>query len=156
MRLAPSLLLLTLALSSQAVLAQPLGVEDAQVRAVPPGSPTSAAFMTLHNAGESDIAVVDAHSPAAGVLDLHRHVEADGVMQMRRIPEVVVPAGGSADLAPGGLHLMLIDLTAPLAEGDEVAITLVLDGGETVEFAAPVRSVTTSNASSQGHGAHAH
>jgi len=132
---------LALTLASQAALAQPLEVENAQVRAVPPVSTTTAAFMVLHNHGDGDLAVVDAHSPAAETTELHNHVDVDGVMQMRRVDEIGVPSGGSVELAPGGLHLMLIDLVAPLHEGDEVEITLVLDSGETLELSAPVRRI---------------
>lgn len=132
---------LALALASQSLLAQPLSVENARVRAVPPVSATTAAFLVLHNPGEHDLAVVGARSPAAGIAELHHHVDVDGVMQMRRVGEIVVPAGGSTELAPGGLHLMLIDLVAPLREGDEVEITLVLDGDETLTLSAPVKRI---------------
>lgn len=132
---------MALALASQSVLAQSLSVENVQVRAVPPVSTTTAAFMVLHNRGDGDLAVVDARSPAAEINELHNHVDVDGVMQMRRVAEIGVPAGGSAELAPGGLHLMLIDLVAPLHEGDEVEITLVLESDETLTFSAPVRRI---------------
>ena len=132
---------LALALASPTVLAQSLAVENAQVRAVPPVSTTTAAFMVLTNPGDGDLAVVEAHSPAAGTTELHNHVDVDGVMQMRRVDEIGVPAGASTGLAPGGLHLMLIDLVAPLHEGDEVEITLVLDSGESRELTAPVRRI---------------
>ncbi|MFY0991087.1 copper chaperone PCu(A)C [Halomonas sp. C05BenzN] len=143
---------LAFGLASQGVLAQSLGVEEAQVRAVPPVSTTSAAFMVLHNGGEADLAVVDARSPAAEITELHNHVDVEGVMQMRRVPEISVPAGGSTELAPGGLHLMLIDLVAPLHEGDEIEITLVLDNDETLTLAAPVRRIEVMSGGMSGHG----
>lgn len=132
---------LALSLSSQAVLADALEIEGAQVRAVPPVSTTTAAFMVLHNRGDADLALVDAHSPAAEITELHNHVDVDGVMQMRQVPEIRVPAGGSAELAPGGLHLMLIDLVAPLKEGDEVEITLALDNDESLTLSVPVKRI---------------
>jgi len=72
------------------------------VRAVPPVSTTSAAFMTLHNSGDEDAALVAATSPAAEVLELHEHQSVEGVMQMRRVSKVGIPAGGSTELARGG------------------------------------------------------
>ncbi|MFO7646576.1 copper chaperone PCu(A)C [Halomonas campaniensis] len=132
---------LAISFVTPSVLAQSLSVEEAQVRAVPPVSTTSAAFMVLHNGGEADLAVVDARSPAARVTELHNHVDVDGVMQMRRVDEIGVPAGGSTELAPGGLHLMLIDLVAPLQEGEEVEITLVLDNDQDLTLSAPVRRI---------------
>ncbi len=145
-RFAPSFLRTTLAglaltLASQGALAEPLGVENAKVRAVPPVSTTTAAFMVLHNQGDDDLAVVDAQSPAAEITELHNHIDVDGVMQMRQVPEIRVPAGGSVELAPGGLHLMLIDLVEPLREGEEVEITLVLDNDETLTLAVPVKRI---------------
>jgi periplasmic copper chaperone A len=136
-----ALTILALSLAALPALAEPLVIEEAQVRAVPPGSATSAAFMVLHNPGDEDIALVEARSPAAEVLELHNHVDVDGVMQMRQVPEIVVPAGGSATLAPGGLHLMLIQLAAPLVEGEPVGMTLVFDTGETQSLDAPVQRI---------------
>jgi periplasmic copper chaperone A len=151
---------LALTLASQAVLGQALEVEGAKVRAVPPVSTTTAAFMVLHNSGDSDLAVVDARSPAADITELHNHLDVEGVMQMRRVPEITVPAGGSAELAPGGLHLMLIDLVVPLHEGDEVEITLVLDNDETLTLEAPVRRIEVMGGGMSGqvsgHGGHGH
>ena len=147
---------LALTLASQVVLAQSLAVENAQVRAVPPVSTTTAAFMVLTNHGDGDLAVVEAHSPAAETTELHNHVDVDGVMQMRQVPEIAVPAGGSTELAPGGLHLMLIDLVAPLEEGEEVEITLVLESDETLTFNAPVKRIEVMGGSDHGHGGHHH
>ncbi|MFW6346464.1 MAG: copper chaperone PCu(A)C [Halomonas sp.] len=148
---------LAIGVLSPSVLAQALSVEAAQVRAVPPVSTTSAAFMVLRNGGEADLAVVDAHSPAARVTELHNHVDVEGVMQMRRVNAISVAAGGTTELAPGGLHLMLIDLVAPLHEGDEVAITLVLDNDETLNVSAPVKRIEVMGSAmpgqAGGHGA---
>jgi periplasmic copper chaperone A len=160
MILSRSLLLAAgLSLVSLAVQADPLIVEDAQVRAVPPASPASAAFMTLRNPGEEDVILVDAGSAAAEVMELHNHVDVDGVMQMRKVPEIVVPAGGSTSLAPGGLHLMLIGLTAPLEEGEPVEIELIFESGESQRLEAPVKRIMVEGMSHgqppEVHGEHA-
>lgn len=146
---------LGLTLLSLPVLAEPLAIEQAQVRAVPPGAEASAAFMVLHNPGEAEVRLVDAHSPVATVLELHNHVDVDGVMQMRRIPEIAIPAGGSATLAPGGLHLMLIGLTQPLVEGEPVAIELVFEDGRRQALEAPVTRVSV-QADDAAHARHGH
>ncbi|WP_229332974.1 copper chaperone PCu(A)C [Halomonas sp. KAO] len=130
-------------LVSSAVLADSLRVEGVHVRAVPPVSTTTAAFMVLHNEGETDRSLVAASTPAARVAELHNHVDVDGVMQMRRVEAVPLPADASVSLAPGGYHLMLIDLAAPLHEGDEVALSLTFDDGHTLELEAPVRRIET-------------
>ncbi|QOR39719.1 copper chaperone PCu(A)C [Billgrantia diversa] len=150
----PRLLLLAagLALASFAAHAEPLTIEGAQVRAVPPGSNTSAAFMTLRNPSERDMILLAAKSPAAEVVELHDHQNVDGVMQMRQVAQIVVPAGGSAELAPGGLHMMLIGLTAPLVEGEPVEIELQFESGDTQRLEAPVKRIVMENEGSLGHG----
>jgi copper(I)-binding protein len=116
-------------------------VDDPYVRAVPPGQPNSAAFMTIMNKGENPVALVSASSSAAGVVELHTHVHEDGMMKMRRIEKIDVPAGGSTALEPGGLHVMLIGLTQDLKPEDKVAITLEFSDGSTQELEAPVRKI---------------
>ncbi|MCE9665890.1 copper chaperone PCu(A)C [Halomonas sp. M5N1S17] len=138
-----------LALVTSPALADAVSIDQAQVRAVPPGSETSAAFMTLHNSGDEDIALVGASSPAAEVVELHDHTDVDGVMQMRQVDHVPVPAGGSAALAPGGLHMMLIKLTSPLVEGEPVELTLTFDNGESQVVEAPVSRI---NLDAEDHG----
>lgn len=118
-----------------------LMIEDPYVRAVPPGQPNSAAFMTITNPGTADRAVVAAASSAAEVLELHTHRMEGGMMRMRQIERIDVPAGTAVALAPGGLHVMLIGLTAPLAPGDQVPLTLTLDDGASIALSAPVRSL---------------
>ncbi len=141
---------LSLALVTLPALADALSIEQAQVRAVPPGSETSAAFMTLHNAGDEAVALVSASSSAAEVVELHDHTDVDGVMQMRQVDHILVPAGGSAALAPGGLHMMLIKLTSPLVEGEPVELTLTFDNGESQVIEAPVSRISL-DAEDHGH-----
>ncbi|MBB3189616.1 copper chaperone PCu(A)C [Halomonas cerina] len=136
-----SLASLALGLTGQVVLAQSLIVDEARVRAVPPGSPATAAFMELTNPGEVDLAVVGASSPLAGTLELHRHAMEEGVMQMRRVAAIPVPAGETTRLAPGGWHLMMFELTTTPAEGENVELTLSLDNGERLTLQVPVRRV---------------
>ncbi|WP_445158229.1 copper chaperone PCu(A)C [Halomonas sp. E14] len=147
---------LGLSLLSLPVLAEPLAIEQAQVRAVPPGAEASAAFMVLHNPGDAEVRLVEAASPAAAALELHHHVDVDGVMQMRRIADITIPPGGSATLAPGGLHLMLIGLTQPLVEGEPVAIELVFEDGRRQALDAPVARVSVQAVDDAAHAHHGH
>jgi len=129
---------LTFSLTS---LAMEVQVKDPYVRAVPPGSPVSAAFMQLHNQGSEQRALVAASSPVSEVVELHTHTEVDGVMQMRRVENIEIPAQGKALLEPGGLHLMLINLKETLTPGSQVEVTLTLDDGSLIELSLPVRRV---------------
>ena len=117
-------------------------VTDAYVREVPPVSQTSAAFMTLGNAGAEAHALVAARSPAAAVVELHTHIMGDdGMHRMREVERVEVPAGGETRLQPGGFHVMLINLTKPLKAGDAVELTLVYEDGTEESLAAEVKTV---------------
>lgn len=125
---------------------------DAYVREVPPVARTSAAFMTLKNSGKEDHAVVGASSPAAEIVELHTHIMGDdGMHRMREVEKVDVPAGGEAVLQPGGLHVMLINLTAPLKAGDQVDLTLKYDDGSEESMTVEVKTVESTMMNHKGH-----
>jgi copper(I)-binding protein len=116
-------------------------VRDAYVRAVPPGQQTSAAFMHISNPGHQTMALVAAESSVARVVELHTHVQEDGMMKMRRVERIELPPGTEVVLQPGGLHLMLIGLKQPLAPGDPVDLHLVFDAGQTIDITADTRTI---------------
>ena len=135
-----------------AVVGAAVMIHDAYVRAVPPGATVSAAFMVVHNPTAAPRAVVAAASPAAATVELHTHIDDGGVMRMRQVERIDVPAGGQAVLAPGGYHVMLIGLTAALAEGAPVSITLTLDDGTRLTIDAPVRAIAPAAGGHAHHG----
>ena len=73
--------------------------------------------------------MLKADTPASRVTELHTHINDGGVMKMRPVPAIEIKAKGEAVLKPGSLHVMLIDLKAPMKEGDSVPITLTFDDG---------------------------
>lgn len=99
-------------------------------------------FGTLVNPSDADVHVVAAHSDVATRAELHEMVSADGGQMVMTEKEdgVVVPAGGQYVLAPGGDHLMLMDLTAPLLPGDDVVVTLEAADGSTVDVTVTART----------------
>lgn len=117
----------------------PVKVHEPFVRLLPPAQPNTAAFMVLENAGEQDLALVRAESEASRVVELHDHLMIDGMMRMREVERIDLPAGARIELKPGGLHVMLIGLPAPLQQGQKVPITLVFDDDSRVEIHARVR-----------------
>ncbi len=131
--------LLCLALLSTPVWAFNIQIEDPFVSPVPPGSPVAAGYMKIHNAGAEDRKIVDASSSVSEYMELHTHTEVDGVMQMRKIPFITVPAGGTTELVPGGLHLMFIDLRQSIPAGSQVDVQLTFDDGSLIELDMPVR-----------------
>lgn len=120
-----------------------LAVKDAWVRGTVAEQKATGAFMQLTAA--SDLRLVEARSPAAGIVEIHEMVMADNTMKMRAVPGLDLPAGKTVELKPGGYHVMLIDLKGQLKQGDTVPISLVVqakDGKrQTVEVKAPVRAL---------------
>ncbi len=106
-----------------------VAVQDPYVRMAPPNAPATGAFMVIRNNGDKDVKVLKADNPASRVTELHTHINDGGVMKMRPVPAIEIKAKGEAVLKPGSLHVMLIDLKAPMKEGDSVPITLTFDDG---------------------------
>jgi len=121
--------------------AEDVQAEGAYARAVPPGQPNSAAFVSLTNKSDADHALVAAESSASKVVELHTHLLEEGMMKMRPVAKIDLPAGETVELQPGGLHLMLIDLARQLSPGEEVSITLVFEDGSRTSLKVPVKTV---------------
>jgi copper(I)-binding protein len=115
---------------------------------------TGAAYMTLRNAGHGPDRLVGASTPAAGRAELHTHVRDGDVMRMRKIDSIEMKPDAAATLAPGGLHVMLFDLKAPLKEGDRFSLTLKFEKAGEIAAQVLVRSATATDPG--GHGGHHH
>ena len=113
-------------------------VQDPYVRLAPPNAPATGAFMVIKNTGDKDVKVLKADNPVSRVTELHNHINEGGVMKMRPVPGIDVKAKGEVALKPGSLHVMLIDLKAPMKEGDVVPITLTFDDGSSKQVEAKV------------------
>ncbi|MFB1489825.1 MULTISPECIES: copper chaperone PCu(A)C [unclassified Thiocapsa] len=127
--------------ASFSALGAELSIGDPYARAVPPGQPNSAVFMSLENQTAENQALVGAESAVSEIVELHTHVEEGGMMRMRRIEKIEVPAGETVTLKPGGLHVMLIGLKQPLEPGDAVDLTLIFEDGSRKPVQAPVRRI---------------
>lgn len=112
------------ALCAAAQAAVPADVKDAWVRAPAPGQKVAGAYMELVSRG--DLALISVASPAAGRVELHHTALEQGVMKMRPVNRVELPAGKAVKLEPGGLHLMLFDVKQPLTPGAKVPLVLTL------------------------------
>ncbi|MDO8863867.1 copper chaperone PCu(A)C [Haliea sp. E1-2-M8] len=113
----------------QAVAAQGQAVlEDAWVRALPPTQTNTAAYMTVRNPGSEPLTISGGSTALAERVELHDTAEVDGMLRMRQQESVTVPAGGSVDFAPGGLHLMLLGLERMPAAGEVLELCLDIDG----------------------------
>lgn len=83
-----------------------------------------AVFMEIHNLSTEDDSIIAARTKIAGKVELHTHKMAEGIMQMRPVPSIDIPAGGKVSLEPMGLHVMLIGLQEKLETGDSFPLVL--------------------------------
>jgi hypothetical protein len=130
-------------LAPLAQAAEPIAVTGAWARATAGGQKVGAAYMEL--AAPAGTALVAAETPVSARVELHTMSMEGGVMKMRPVEKIEVPAAGKVSLKPGGLHLMLIDLKQPLKEGSRVPITLTFQSGAaktTVSVEAEVRPLS--------------
>ena len=115
-------------------------VENPFARPSPSEGGNGGAFMTIVNAGATADRLVSAQSSASKTVELHETTDEGGVMKMRPVPGgFEVPANDRLELKPGGKHVMLIGLTAPLVAGQTVEITLNFEKSGLIKLAAPVR-----------------
>lgn len=136
-----SLLFTGLLLLSTQVFASLLSVEDAYVRATPPNSKNSAAFMVIKNTGKQEVKLLSASSDIAERVELHTHTKVEGMMKMRQVEEIMIKGESSVSLQPGGYHVMFLNLKQPLAEGQSVALSLYFDNGEQIRLDAPIKKI---------------
>jgi len=119
-------------------------VTDPWVRGTVAGQRATGAFMKLTPAADQKL--VAAASPVAKIVEIHEMAMDGGVMKMRAIPKLALPAGKATELKPGGYHVMLMALERTLAEGETVPITLTFEDAagkrQTVEIKAPVKPLT--------------
>ncbi len=143
---------LGLAVFSLPVLAD-VTVKDSWVRGTTPAQKATGAFMEITSSEAA--ALLSASSPVAGVVEIHTMKMEDGVMKMRAIPKLDLPAGKGVKLAPGGNHVMLMDLKQQMKKGDVVPITLRIEGKDKkvqmLEVKAEVRDLATPATMDHGH-----
>lgn len=115
-------------------------------RATPPGARVGGGYFAIDNRGSASDRLVAATVERAGRVEIHEMSVTDGVMRMRELPTgVAIAAQGRAELKPGGLHLMLLDLKAPLIQGERLKGTLTFEraGTVAVEFAVEAIGAST-------------
>ncbi len=129
-----------LVLSSLALAgaSEQVSVVNPYVRQAPPSAPATGAFMVLKNNGDTDVRLLKVSNPASRITELHTHTHEDGMMKMRQVAGIDIKAKGETVLQPGGLHIMMIDLKAPLQEGESVPLTLTFDDGSNLQVDAKV------------------
>lgn len=138
------LVLLAVGLFARPAIAAPVEITDAWVQAVPPSSSATAAFMTIVNPADHPVRITRCSSPAAGettpMITTHQTIDGKDVMGMETVEALEIPAGGRRALAPGGDHIMLMEMPSAPKVGDTVELTLVIEpGAQEVKLQLPVR-----------------
>ena len=149
MRHDPKLLLAVIAMTAGLLVtdwsqaADPITANNAWVRATMPGQKVGAAYLDLQST--VDTTLIRVESPVAESVELHSMTMNNGVMEMRMLDRMALPAAKTVKLAPGGNHLMLFGLKQPLQKGTQVPLTLhfrYADGKPgKLELNAPVKAV---------------
>ncbi len=125
MRMTSAALIVIAALAAGAAGASPaatLQVERAWARATPPNATVGAAYLTLDTPGRKPDRLLSLSSPRAARVEVHAIVHEGNVAKMRRVESLRVAAGERLLLEPGGMHIMLMGLASPLAEGERIPL----------------------------------
>jgi copper(I)-binding protein len=120
-------------------------VQDPWVRGMVETQNVTGAFMRLTSPTAARL--VGASSPVAGVVEIHQTTMEGGVMRMRPVQAIELPAGKTVELKPGGYHVMLMQMPRALKEGETVPVMLVIEGRDgkrqNIEVKAPVKALAT-------------
>ena len=142
--------------SDDAVALGALRIVAPFARATLPNQPVAGGFMTITNTGDSADRLIAATSPAAARMEVHEMTMKGDVMEMRELEDgLMIPAGETVMLKPGGYHIMFMELAGPLAEGDMTEVTLTFEKAGEVTLVMPVVARGAGGmAHGGGHGMH--
>lgn len=115
-------------------------IEKVWVRPAPANG-TSAVFMVIKNAGKNPDRLVSASTDSAKIVELHDHIADGDVKRMRPVNGIDIPAGGEVILKPGGLHVMLFDLTRELIKNDKIHLILNFEKAGKVYLEVPIKNM---------------
>lgn len=131
--------------SAGALAAEPASrkivIEKQWARASIGTSRPGVAYLTIRNDGKTAAVLIDVATPAAARAEVHESNVAGGMASMLPSGPILIPAGGSVQLSPGGLHIMLIGLNRPLQEGGLLPISLQFKTGATITVDVPILSI---------------
>jgi copper(I)-binding protein len=113
-------------------------ITEASVRLLPPSLPNTSAYFKVENTGENERVLVGASTDIAGIAELHNHIMRGEMMRMEKQDSIVIEPGKTITFAPGGLHMMIFNLKAPLKKAQNVRLTLHTQDGEKHDFPALV------------------
>ncbi len=128
--------------AAEDVMAGSLMLHQPWARASIGQAKAGAAYLTIANEGSEPDRLLAAETPAAKVAQLHTHLMKDGIMKMRRVEAVEISPGEPVVFRPGGLHIMMMGLKAPLREGESFPVTLTFEKAGRVEISVTIEAPT--------------
>jgi copper(I)-binding protein len=135
------------------VKAGDLVISQAWTRATPGGAKTGGGFLTIENKGTAPDKLIGASADGAGKIEVHEMTMNNGVMTMRPVEGgLAVDPGKTVKLAPGGYHLMMMDLKNPLKKGDKMPLTLEFEKAGKVAVTLDVQGVGAAAPAAGGGG----
>jgi periplasmic copper chaperone A len=135
------------------VKAGDLVISQPWTRATPGGAKTGGGFLTIENKGTAPDKLIGASADGAGKIEVHEMVMNEGVMKMRPVEGgLAIDPGKTVKLAPGGLHLMMMDLKSPLKQGDKMPVTLEFEKAGKVAVTLDVQGVGAPGPAAGGGG----
>ncbi len=117
-----------------------LQVNDAWVKLAPPGANANAAYAKLYNPADEAVTIKSLSASCCESLMLHRTRYENDRAIMEHVDQLSVPAHGSVELIPGGLHIMLLNASSPLQAGDRVDVQLYFSDGRQQRIQLPVKA----------------
>lgn len=152
-----ALLLPTLPVLAHSFQAGEITIGHPWIRAAPIAAKVAGGFLTLENQGETADRLLAVEVAFAGRTQLHSVTLEGDVMQMRPLPDgVEIPPQSTVTLAPGGLHIMFLELSAPLAEGQQLPGTLIFEKAGRIEVEFIVEPLGTPGSGHDHHGQGGH
>ncbi|MBI5319839.1 copper chaperone PCu(A)C [Bradyrhizobium sp.] len=147
--------LVTAPVHAQEVKAGDLVITQPWSRATPSGAKVAGGYLTVENKGKSVDRLVSGSAEIAGRIEIHEMAMDGGVMKMRPLDKgLVIDPGKTVKLAPGGNHIMLMDLKNPLKQGDKVPVTLQFEKAGKVNVSLDVQSVGAKAPGGDDHSGH--
>jgi periplasmic copper chaperone A len=133
----------------------PLKIAHPWARATPPAAKVGGGYLGIENTASIPDRLLGAATEAAARIEIHESSLADGIMRMREKTDgVVIPPREKVEFKPGGLHLMLVDLKAPLKQGDKVNAMLTFERAGTVAIELQVQAVGAPQPAPADHSGH--
>lgn len=106
-----------------------LKIDHAWIQNLPPTVPVRAGYMRISNTGSEAVSILSVSSDAFAIIEVHETTMKDGLMHMEQVPALTIGPDSQLELAPGGIHLMMMQPLEPTHPGDKIRITIELSDG---------------------------